>query len=97
MTTAVEIDVAPAALMLSFVALDNYAINFWAPQRDGDYEVDCARGRAYAHELVTYMRHHRNPTILGSVMRSITTGGVYEGVEIGFSHQLALSLVSDIC
>lgn len=78
---------------LPFVQHNDDRINFWAPERDGDYALVNARGRDYAEALLRVIRETQNPTIFGSVIRAIVAGGVYGPVEIGFCHALGVELV----
>lgn len=83
----------PAALMLSFVTQSDSEISFWSPDRHGEYEVDCARGRAYAEELLALMTTENNPSLFGSVLRAIVAGGTYEATEIGFCSRVGIELL----
>ena len=60
-----------------------------APQRTGDYAIDCATGRTYAGALLKYMRIKGFPPMLGRVAQAIAAGGAWDGVEIGFFHGIA--------
>jgi len=84
----------PVVLRLSFVEQTaSEAVAFWEPDRSGEYEVACARGRDYADELLSYIRDEQNPTIFGSVVRAITAGGIYGAVEIGFCNRIGIQLL----
>jgi|GEM_PF-1829721 len=91
--TAAPASVIEPAHPLPFVHRDGATTSFWAPDRTGEYEVQCARGRAYADALLAHMRETRNPTLYGAVMRGITSEGVYGGVEIGFCNRIGIELI----
>lgn len=83
----------PVSHRLPFVSNDGETTNFWNPDRGGEYEVACARGRRYAEELLEVIRLEENPTLFGTVLRAIVAGRVYGGVEIGFCHRLGIELL----
>jgi len=68
--------------------------SLWAPDRTGNYADDCDRGRAYARELITYMRLRDAPMMLGYVSRAIGAGE-WSGVEVGFFQELAERAVAN--
>ena len=50
-------------------------------------------GAAYAEELISFMRKHENPVILGRVASDTINGSVFSGVEVGFCTRLAWHLM----
>jgi hypothetical protein len=83
----------PAAASLSFVTLTGDKVDFWAPERSGDYETDNAAGRRHAEALMRLIRETDNPTIYGSVVRAMTLHGTYGAVEIGFCSRIGIELI----
>lgn len=83
----------PDPHMLSFVKHEGGVTCFWVPDRSGTYGQACARGRGYARELQEFLKVFGNPTVYGSVVRDITTGGAYGAVEIGFCHEIGVLLI----
>lgn len=78
---------------LSFVGADT-TVEFekvvpWDPVRTGDYEKDCAQGRAYFQELREYIQATGNPAILNRVLASQVRSGFWTAVEIGFAQGMA--------
>jgi len=67
--------------------------DYWYPTRTGRYTQDCARGRAYADELLTYIRDTGSSIILGHVAAAMVAGVVYGPVEIGFWSRINVALV----
>lgn len=78
---------------LSFTAFKPDTQDFWNPDRSGSYTECCARGRAYAKELIKHIRDTENPTVFGSVVRAISASGRYEGIEIGFCTEVGVQLL----
>jgi len=64
----------------------------WMPQRTGEYAFDCAQGRRYADELISFMREKNDPLPFGNVIRAIAEHGKMEAVEIGFCSRLGIIL-----
>lgn len=65
----------------------------WAPSRSDCYEQDCATGREYATALMTIISEQENPALFGTVVRAITAGGRFEGVEVGFCSVIGIQLL----
>ncbi len=65
----------------------------WMPARSESYEQDCATGREYARALQEIMCEQGNPALFGTVVRAITAGGRFEGVEIGFCSVIGIQLL----
>ena len=68
-------------------------IIYWSPDRTGDWAFDNSMGAAYAEELISFMRKHENPVILGRVASDTINGSVFSGVEVGFCTRLAWHLM----
>lgn len=68
----------------------------WAPERSGSYEQDCATGREYATVLMTIISEQENPALFGTVVRAITAGGKFEGIEIGFCSVIGITLMVNV-
>lgn len=66
--------------------------NAWAPQRTGNYEKDCATGRAYGKALIDFIRERESPQVFGHIARAMTAGGVFEGVEVGFCSAIGIHI-----
>ncbi|RWX70470.1 hypothetical protein EN780_03485 [Mesorhizobium sp. M4B.F.Ca.ET.089.01.1.1] len=88
----------PKLAALSFVGTDasgDYPkVVPWQPKRSGDYGRDCAAGRSYYVELHNLMLLENNPTFLARVISAQVAGGVWEGVEIGFTQAMAERLLA---
>ena len=67
--------------------------DLWTPERPAKYPDACAMGRDYAAELLVYIAATGDSAMFGAVMRAITRGGLYEGVEIGFCSHIGIHLV----
>lgn len=70
------------------------AVNLWSPEVCGDWTVDCARGRAYADEVIASMRSTGNPGSLGHIVKSMISNGAYTGVEVGFLQRFGEAAIS---
>jgi len=68
-------------------------VDYWSPKISDDWHDDTVRGRAYADEVIAFIREHRNPTILGHVIKAMIGKGGYTGVEVGFFHRLSDCLI----
>lgn len=68
-------------------------LDMWAVRRTQDYNRDTAAGRAYANELLTYVRAHDALSLLVQVFKAICSRGAWTGVEVGFFHVVAVSSV----
>lgn len=64
----------------------------WKPERTGDYEIDCAKGRSYAEELLQFIRSRQAPQVFGHVSRAMTDGGIFDGVETGFCSVIGIHI-----
>jgi hypothetical protein len=69
------------------------AKSFWKPASPTDYAAACRLGRSYG-QMVVETIEAGNPLILGSIISSMIQQGTYDGVEIGFCHAIAGSLMS---
>lgn len=82
---------------LAFVSTDNSGeqskIKPWNPRRTGDYAKDCALGRDYFDELYRIMVRNDEPLLLNRVLADQVRGGVWDGVEIGFSQAMSDKLI----
>ncbi len=65
----------------------------WSPERSGCYNNDCERGRSYAQEMLDAIETNENPAMFGSIVRAVTVGGVFAGVEAGFCSRIGITLV----
>ena len=59
------------------------------PFATGNWAADNALGRAFADEIVAFMRDHNCPNFLGATVKGMMESGAYGGVEVGFFHRLA--------
>ena len=64
----------------------------WSPARSGNYATDCATGKSYAGELVSYMQEASDPTALGRVIADMQDR-CFGGVEIGLLQGLGERLI----
>ena len=84
----------PAPHVLTFVApTSSGGTNFWMPERSGDWAEDHALGISYAVEFLDWLATHGNALVFGAIMRAMTAGGIYEGVEVGFCQAIGIELV----
>lgn len=75
---------------LPFVdSIEGQATSLWTVQRTGDFEADCATGRAHAMALSDYIARAGDPAFLPLVARDIMRAGQWTGVEIGFFQGIA--------
>jgi hypothetical protein len=56
----------------------------------GSAAADNALGRDRADELVTYMRDHDAPMVLGFVVQAMIARGRFGAIEVGFHNQVSL-------
>lgn len=79
---------------LSFVRhRPNWTTNFWAPERSGDYETDCNRGRAAAREMLQFIRERNCPNVYASICRDMAASGVFGGFEVGFCTEIGITVM----
>ena len=69
------------------------SLNLWTPERPADYASACAMGRDYAAELHGFMTASGNPVVFGAVLRAISAGGIFGGVETGFCSAFGIALL----
>jgi hypothetical protein len=53
-----------------------------------------AIGRANAKALIEIMKRDNLPILLGSAVKEMIERGVYDGVEVGFFHEIGSQLIS---
>jgi hypothetical protein len=61
----------------------------WLVKRTGDYTFDCYLGHELARLTLRAMRTGSNPTLLGGIIADMVRGGVWGGVEVGFTYTIA--------
>lgn len=66
----------------------------WDVAPTSDYEADNRRGADYAETLVAFMREAEMPSLLGQVIKAMGKSGQWSGVEVGFTHRLAIALTT---
>ena len=59
------------------------------PKARGNWAADNALGRAYADELVSFMRKRDCPNLLGATVKRMIDQGSFGGVEVGFFQRIA--------
>lgn len=70
---------------LPFVSKQDNRVLLWVVNPTGQYPADCATGRAYAIELIDYMRTHDGASLLVNIVQAMAaTGQPFSGIEIGF-------------
>ena len=65
----------------------------WEPIRSGDYDRDCEHGRQIAKDTLAMIAATENPALFGTVVRAITAGGQFDGVETGFCSAIGIFIV----
>lgn len=79
---------------LSFVRhRADWSTNFWAPERTGDYQTDCDRGRAAAMEMMEFIRERNCPNVYASICRDMSRYGEWTGFEVGFCTEIGITVV----
>ena len=73
------------------MASETYAI-LKAPE-SGNYRLDNDRGKQFARDLMQRMSEQEAPFMLGSVAKAIAEKGCFGGIEIGFFHEIAATLL----
>lgn len=68
----------------------------WVPDRSGDYEGDCKRGRAYAEEMLDLIERTGNPAVFGGIVRAITDAGQFDGIEAGFCARIGMVIYVNV-
>jgi len=79
---------------LPFIQADTTGKKFWAVTPTDDYAADNATGRAYADALIAYMKETGAVNLLGSIVRSMMESRTYGGIEVGFMHRIAETVVA---
>jgi hypothetical protein len=68
-------------------------IDLWPDSPGLTYAEQNAEGHERAEQLLQLMRRTDGPAILGHVVEAIMERGNYSGVEVGFFHVLAITLM----
>lgn len=64
-------------------------VNLWNAKESGVYALDNKAGRDHADAFIVHTRRRPNPTLLGNIVKSMVSHGVYGPIEVGFFHRLS--------
>lgn len=78
---------------LPFVDATATEVLLWSVQPTGDYSTDCATGARYARAMLTVIRTHQTPQLLGNVVCAMPPRAKWTGIEIGFLTEIATRAV----
>ena len=89
-----EIEHSGKRFSLPFVAVtqgdDGTSKHFWSVAPSGDYGLDCATGRGYAHDALAYVQETGDVSIVRRIVVAMPPARDHGGCEIGFLSELAV-------
>lgn len=86
---------APAFAELPFVeCAPGQQPQLWVVRPAGLWSEDCATGRRYADDLLTFMRAKSSTPQLTYIIRAMPPGDQWTGIEVGFIEAIGKAAIS---